>query len=80
MLQNRRASKFLKRYAGVKKQCAKLLELNSHHPSLHPYCLSERLDVLKSIFINLKYRVTIEIIINESEIVLINIGNRDAVY
>jgi len=55
-----------------------LLELNPHHPSLRLRGLSGRLDGLQSISINLKYRVTIEMIITESELVLINVGNHDA--
>jgi mRNA-degrading endonuclease YafQ of YafQ-DinJ toxin-antitoxin module len=57
-----------------------LLELNPHHPSLRLHGLSGRLDGLQSISINLKYRVTIEMIITESEIVLINVGDHDVVY
>jgi mRNA-degrading endonuclease YafQ of YafQ-DinJ toxin-antitoxin module len=57
-----------------------LLELNPHHPSLRLHGLSGRLDGLQSISINLKYRVTIEMIITESEIVLINVGDHDAAY
>ena len=80
---NRRAAKFLKRHPDVEVQYAKtleLLELNPHHPSLRLHGLSGRLDGLQSISINLKYRVTIEMIITESEIVLINVGDHDAVY
>ena len=80
---NRRAAKFLKRLPDVEKQYAKaleLLELNPHHPSLRLHSLSGRLDGLQSISINLKYRVTIEMIITEHEIVLINVGDHDAVY
>jgi mRNA-degrading endonuclease YafQ of YafQ-DinJ toxin-antitoxin module len=80
---NRRAAKFLKRHPDVEMQYAKtleLLELNPHHPSLRLHGLSGRLDGLQSISINLKYRVTIEMIITESEIVLINVGDHDAVY
>ena len=80
---NRRAAKFLKRLPDVEKQYAKaleLLELNPHHPSLRLHSLSGRLDGLQSISINLKYRVTIEMIITEYEIVLINVGDHDAVY
>ncbi len=80
---NRRAAKFLKRHPDVETQYAKtleLLELNPHHPSLRLHSLSGRLDGLQSISINLKYRVTIEMIITESEIVLINVGDHDAVY
>ncbi len=80
---NRRAAKFLKRHPDVETQYSKtleLLELNPHHPSLRLHGLSGRLDGLQSISINLKYRVTIEMIITESEIVLINVGDHDAVY
>jgi len=78
---NRRAAKFLKRHPHVESQYAKtleLLELNPHHPSLRLHGLSGRLDGLQSISINLKYRVTIEVIITESELVLINVGDHDA--
>ncbi|MEA9599083.1 hypothetical protein VC178_04190 [Polynucleobacter sp. AP-Sanab-80-C2] len=80
---NRRAAKFLKRHPDVETQYAKaleLLELNPYHPSLRLHSLSGRLDGLQSISINLKYRVTIEMIITEYEIVLINVGDHDAVY
>jgi len=79
----RRAAKFLKHHPDVESQYSKtleLLELNPHHPSLRLHGLSGRLDGLQSISINLKYRVTIEMIITESEIVLINVGDHDAVY
>jgi len=79
----RRAAKFLKRHPDVESQYSKtleLLELNPHHPSLRLHGLTGRLDGLQSISINLKYRVTIEMIITESEIVLINVGDHDAVY
>ncbi len=79
----RRAAKFLKRHPDVESQYSKtleLLELNPRHPSLRLHGLSGRLDGLQSISINLKYRVTIEMIITESEIVLINVGDHDAVY
>ena len=80
---NRRAAKFLKRHPDVGTQYAKtleLLELNPHHPSLRLHGLSGRLDGLQRISINLKYRVTIEMIITESESILINVGDHDAVY
>jgi mRNA-degrading endonuclease YafQ of YafQ-DinJ toxin-antitoxin module len=80
---NRRAAKFLKRHPNVESQYTKaleLLELNPHHPSLRLHGLSGRLDGLHSISINLKYRITIEMIITENEIVLINVGDHDSVY
>lgn len=80
---NKRAAKFLKRHPDAEKQYEKtleLLELNPHHPSLRLYSLTGRLDGLQSISINLKYRIVIEMIITETEIVLINVGDHDAVY
>jgi mRNA-degrading endonuclease YafQ of YafQ-DinJ toxin-antitoxin module len=80
---NRRAAKFLKRHPNVETLYVKtleLLELNPHHPSLRLHRLSGKLEGLQSISINLKYRITIEIIITESDIVLINVGDHDAVY
>ena len=80
---NRRAAKFLKRHPDVETQYVKtleLLELNAHHPSLRLHRLSGKLEGLQSISINLKYRVTIEIIITERDIVLINVGDHDAVH
>lgn len=80
---NRRAAKFLKRHPDVESQYLKtleLLELNPHHPSLRLHRLSGRLEGLQSISINMKYRITIEMIITESEIVLINVGDHDEVY
>jgi len=35
---------------------------------------------LHSVSINLLYRITIELLIRESEIVFINVGDHDAVY
>jgi hypothetical protein len=57
-----------------------LLELNPHHPLLRFHDLFERQDGLQRISINLKCRVTIEMIITEDEIVLINVGDHDAAY
>jgi addiction module RelE/StbE family toxin len=80
---NRRAAKFLKRHSDVEKRYSKtleLLEINPHHPSLRLHGLSGRLDGLQSISINLKYRITIEMVITENEIVLINVGDHDVAY
>jgi plasmid maintenance system killer protein len=56
------------------------LEHNPHHPSLRLHALSGKLSGLQSISINLKYRITIELIITDHEIILINVGDRDTVY
>lgn len=80
---NRRAAKFLARHPEIEIQYTKTLELlalNPHHPSLRLHGLSGRLDGLHSVSINLKYRITIEMVITEHEVILINVGDHDTVY
>lgn len=80
---NRRAAQFLRRHPKLREQYRKTLELlalNPRHPSLRLHALKGRLAGLHSVSINLSYRITIELLIRESEIVLINVGGNDAVY
>jgi plasmid maintenance system killer protein len=56
------------------------LELNPVHPSLRLHPLRGRLDGLHSVSINLSYRITLEIVVEATRIVLINVGDHDAVY
>ncbi|MFZ9196695.1 MAG: type II toxin-antitoxin system YafQ family toxin [Burkholderiales bacterium] len=80
---NRRAARFLRLHPDMRGQYVKtlkLLEANPHHPSLRLHALKGRLSGLHSVSINLSYRITLEMMITESEIVLINIGDHDAVY
>ena len=79
----RRAAKFLKRNPALESQYAKTLELltlNPHHPSLRLHALTGKLNGLHSVSISLKYRITIELIITEHEIIPINVGDHDTVY
>lgn len=80
---NRRAVRFLSRHPELRAQYRKTLELltlNPHHPSLRLHALKGRLAGLHSISINLSYRLTIDLLIREKEIVLINVGDHGAVY
>ncbi len=80
---DKRAAHFLKRHPELEKQYLKslqLLELNPHHPSLRLHALSGRLQGLHSVSINLSYRITIELLINDNEIIPINVGDHNAVY
>jgi len=80
---NRRASKFLKKHPELKKQYLKtlqLLELNPHHPSLRLHALGGRLTGLHSVSINISYRITMELIIENNEIIPVNVGTHDEVY
>ena len=80
---DKRAARFLKRHPDLEKQYLKtlqLLELNPHHPSLRLHTLSGRLQGLHSVSINLSYRITIELLIHDNEIIPINVGDHNVVY
>ena len=80
---NRRAAKFLRQHPELKKQYLKtlqLLELNPYHPSLRMHALKGRLTGLHSVSINISYRMTIELLIRNNEIIPVNIGTHDKAY
>jgi mRNA-degrading endonuclease YafQ of YafQ-DinJ toxin-antitoxin module len=80
---NRRAAKWLKKHPDLRQQYLKtlqLLELNPFHPSLRLHALSGRLAGVHSVSINLSYRITLDLLIEGKEIVLLNLGDHDAVY
>jgi toxin HigB-1 len=57
-----------------------LLQANPFHPSLRLHALSGKLQGLHSVSINLSYRITLEFLIQDRHIILINVGDHDAVY
>jgi mRNA-degrading endonuclease YafQ of YafQ-DinJ toxin-antitoxin module len=80
---NKRAARFLKRHPELEKQYLKtlqLLELNPYHPSLRLHPLSGKLHGLHSVSINLSYRITLELLIQDEQIIPVNVGDHDAVY
>ena len=79
----RRAVRCIKRHPELKNQYAKtlaLLEINPHHPSLRLHALSGRLEGVHSVSINLSYRITLELLIQDQQIIPLNVGDHDAVY
>ncbi len=79
----KRAKKFAKRHPELLKQyekTLKLLEINPSHPSLRLHKLEGRLSAYYSISINMTYRITIDFIIQDNDIIPINIGKHDEVY
>ena len=58
----------------------KLLEVNPQHPSLRLHGLSGRLSGLSSVSINISYRIVLDIVIKDKDIILIDVGNNDHVY
>jgi len=79
----KRLRKFIKKHPELLSQYEKtirLLEINPHHPSLRLHKLSGKLSGLHSISINISYRITIELIITEKEVIPVEIGSHDEVY
>jgi len=79
----RRARAFAGKHPELLKQyekTLKMLELNPFHPSLRLHQLKGKLKGLHSVSINISYRITLELIIQEESIVLINVGTHGEVY
>lgn len=80
---NRRAARWLKRHPDLRALYLKtlqLLEASPHHPSLRLHALSARLKELHSVSINLSYRITLELLVRDAQIIPIDVGDHDAVY
>jgi len=78
-----RAKKFFKKHPEVEKQYTKtlqLLELNPFHPSLRLHQFKTSSFEGYSISINLTYRISLEFLITEQEILLVNIGDHQDIY
>ncbi len=79
----KRAKKFATQHPelrGLYQKTLQLLEQNPFHPSLRLHALSGRLNGLYSISINLRYRLTIELLIDDECIIFINVGSHDEIY
>ena len=79
----RRAARFLRQHPDAASQYAKSLELlraNPHHPSLRLHALKGKFAGIHSVSINLSFRITLELLLTEHEIVPINVGGHGAVY
>ena len=80
---NRRAARFLKQHPDLRQLYLKtlqLLEASPSHPSLRLHALRGKLEGLHSVSINLSYRITLELLIQDQQIIPLNVGVHDAVY
>lgn len=80
---NRRAARFLKRHPDLLPQyekTLKLLEINPFHPSLRLHRLQGTLSELHSVSINIGYRITLELILRNEQIIPIDVGSHDEIY
>jgi mRNA-degrading endonuclease YafQ of YafQ-DinJ toxin-antitoxin module len=57
-----------------------ILEVNPYHPSLRIHKLKGNMGEYHSVSINLEYRIIIDFIIRDNEIIPIDIGTHDEVY
>jgi mRNA-degrading endonuclease YafQ of YafQ-DinJ toxin-antitoxin module len=80
---NRRAARFLKQHPDLRQHYLKtlqLLEANPFHPSLRLHALRGKFEGLHSVSINLSCRITLELLIQDGQIIPVNVGDHDAVY
>ena len=80
---NRRAARFLKQHPDLRQHYLKTLQLlqaNPSHPSLRLHALRGKFEGLHSVSINLSYRITLELLIQDQQIIPVNVGDHDAVY
>ncbi len=80
---NKRAAKFIKKHPDLLSQYQKtleLLEMNPHHPSLRLHKLKGKLSELYSISINISYRISIDFIFENDQIIPIDVGSHDEIY
>ncbi len=79
----KKLKKFIKKHPDVLDRYVKtieLLEIDPYHPSLHLHKLKGKLRDYHSISITMQYRVVIDFIIQDNEIIPIDIGVHDEVY
>jgi len=79
----KKLKKFIKKHPDALERYVKaleLLEIDPFHPSLRLHKLQGKLNEFYSVSINLKYRIVIDFILTEQEIIPIDIGTHDEVY
>jgi len=79
----KRATAFARKHPDLLKQyekILKLLESNPFHPSLRLHPLAGKLHGLHSVSITTRYRITMEIIIHQQCLILVNVGTHEDVY
>ena len=75
--------KFLKAHPNMRDKYEKMLMLvsiNPYHPSLRLHKLQGNLKEFYSVSLDLQYRIILDFIITENEIILLDISSHDDVY
>jgi addiction module RelE/StbE family toxin len=79
----KRAAKFFKKHPDLLPKYQKVLEqleVDPHYPSLRLHKLKGELNEYYSVSIDRSYRIVIDLIITDKEIILLDIGSHDEVY
>ncbi len=79
----KKLKKFLKKHPNIFNRYEKtifLLENNPFHPSLRLHKLQGEIKEYHSVSIDMQYRIIIDFIIIDEQIILIDIGSHDDVY
>ena len=79
----KRVVKFLKKHPDMFDRYAKalaIMEIDPHHPSLRLHKLKGKLQAYSSVSITMEYRMVIDFVIVDKEIIPIDIGTHDDVY
>jgi len=79
----KKLKKFIKKHPDVLDRYVKmieLLEIDPYHPSLRLHKLKGKLRDYHSVSITMQYRVVLDFIIQDNEIIPIDIGAHDEVY
>ncbi|MDX1351636.1 MAG: plasmid stabilization protein [Thiomicrorhabdus sp.] len=79
----KKLKRFIKKHPEVLERYIKtiqLLEINPFHPSLRLHKSQGKLNEYHSVSINMKYRVVIDFILKDKEIIPIDIGTHDEFY
>ena len=80
---NRTALRWLNKHPQLQPQYLKtlqLLEINPFHPSLRLHALMGKLKGVHAVSINLSYRITLELLIEDKRIIPLNVGDHETVY
>lgn len=79
----KKLKKFIKKQPDILPRYIKtieILEVDPFHPSLRLHKLQGQLGEYYSVSINMKYRVVIDFLLKDNEIIPIDIGSHDEVY
>ncbi len=79
----KRAGKFFKKHPELINQyekTLKLLEINPLHPSLRLHKLEGKISECYSVSINMSYRIMIDFIRRDNEIIPVSVGKHEDVY